>query len=557
MYSDEYLKKVVNDFPSFIELIWEHLNLPEPTPVQMDMAKYMQHAPRRCCVQGFRGIAKSYEASGLAIWHLLRDPNKKILVVSASKERADAFSTFTRRLIDEVPLLHHLKPKNGQRDSKISFDVGPALADHSPSVKSVGITGQLTGSRADIIIADDIEVMNNSDTQTKRDKLSELVKEFDAVLKPLKSSMILYLGTPQTEMSIYNRLPERGYQIRIWTARYPTLENRVRYNGRLAPWIEDNLDRGIHKPNDPVDPKRFDHVDLLEREASYGRSGFALQFMLDTSLSDANKYPLKLSDLIVMDVNKDLAPAKVVWCNGHDKIKDLPADGLAGDKFYSPMYISESWTKYQGSVMVIDPSGRGTDMTSFCVIKMLGGILYVTKVGSLAGGYDEPTLKQLALAAQDQQVNEIVIEDNFGDGMFTALFKPVLKKYWRCNVSEVKHLKQKEVRIIDTLEPVMNQHRLVMDASIIQQDYNMFASEQNRQYRLFYQMTRLTKDRGSLKHDDAIDCLAMGVAYWLEQMGTDTDSIEAELEEKAILDSLEEFTGFDSSFGTNDTTTWQ
>ena len=103
-----------------------------------------------------------------------------------------------------MPICRHLIAKEGQRWSKIAFDVAPAKASGSASVKSVGISGQITGSRADIIIADDIEVPNNSMTQMMREKLSEAVKEFDAVLKP--DGRILYLGTPQNEMSIYNTL---------------------------------------------------------------------------------------------------------------------------------------------------------------------------------------------------------------------------------------------------------------------------------------------------------------------------------------------------------------
>ena len=46
----------------------------------------------------------------------------------------------------------------------------------------------------------------------------------------------------------------------------------------------------------PTDTLRFSDFDLLEREASYGGSGFALQFMLDTRLSDAQRYPLKVDE---------------------------------------------------------------------------------------------------------------------------------------------------------------------------------------------------------------------------------------------------------------------
>ena len=180
-------------------VIWNHLNLPSPTPIQYDMGQYLQTGPRRMLIEGFRGVGKSWITSGFACWTLLNDPQAKILVVSASKDRADAFSSFVKRLISEVPILQHLQAGPGQRDSMISFDVGPATASHSPSVKSVGITGQISGSRANVLIADDTETPGNSQTQTMRDRLSEAVKEFDAVIVP--GARIIYLGTPQTEMS--------------------------------------------------------------------------------------------------------------------------------------------------------------------------------------------------------------------------------------------------------------------------------------------------------------------------------------------------------------------
>ena len=163
----------LKDFRNFVYLVWEHLGLPNPTKVQYDIASFLQYGPRRKTICAFRGVGKSYLTSAFAVWKLLIDPDINVLVVSASKTRSDDFSTFTQRLIAEMPILEHLRPKKGQRDSKIAFDVGPAAAAHAPSVKSVGITGQLTGSRADYIIADDVESLNNSATQGMREKLGE------------------------------------------------------------------------------------------------------------------------------------------------------------------------------------------------------------------------------------------------------------------------------------------------------------------------------------------------------------------------------------------------
>jgi len=514
----------LQDFRNFTYLVWQHLGLPEPTPIQYDIAHYLQHSPKRCIIEAFRGVGKSYITAAYVVHQLLLDPQLKFMVVSASKARADDFSTFTQRIITELPICQHLVAKDGQRWSKIAFDVAPAKASGSPSVKSVGVTGQLTGSRADIIIADDVEVPNNSMTHMMREKLGETVKEFDAVLKP--DGKIIYLGTPQNEMSLYNTLTTRGYDMRVWPARYPTLERAEKaYGGRLAPslyeYLQDNLEAvyGL-----PTDSKRFDDEDLLERELSYGRSGFALQFMLDTSLSDANKYPLKLADLMIMSCDRDTAPEKVVY--GIMKpLNELPNVGLSGDKFYAPEETLGR-SEYTGSILAIDPSGRGSDETAYAIVKMLNGFLYVVDAGGIAGGYSQETLQTLADLAKVHRVNMVLVESNFGDGMFTELMKPYLEKTYPVSMEEVRHSKQKEHRIIDTLEPVMNQHKLVIDPKVIQKDYDSVQSmppERAVKYMLTYQLTRITKQRGALAHDDRLDVLAMAVQYWVDQMAADAD----------------------------------
>jgi len=525
MKKKQAVPEALRDFRNFTYLVWQHLGLPEPTPVQYDIAHYLQNSPKRCIIEAFRGVGKSYITAAYVVHQLLLDPDKKFMVVSASKARADDFSTFTQRIITELPICKHLVAKDGQRWSKIAFDVAPARASGSPSVKSVGVTGQLTGSRADVIIADDVEVPNNSMTHMMRERLAESVKEFDAVLKP--EGKIIYLGTPQNEMSLYNTLLTRGYQMRVWPARYPSLERAEKaYGGRLAPFLHDTL---VEKQEAvyglPTDDRRFDDEDLIERELSYGRSGFALQFMLDTSLSDANKYPLKLSDLMIMSCDKDTAPEKMVY--GIMKpMSDLPNVGLSGDKFYAPE-DTVGRAKYTGSVLAIDPSGRGSDETAYAIVKMLNGFLYVVDAGGIEGGYSATTLQHLTDLAKVHSVNLVLIESNFGDGMFTELLKPYMTKTYPCTMEEVRHNTQKEQRIIDTLEPIMNQHRLVIDPKVIQKDYDSVQNmppEKGVKYMLTYQMTRITKQRGALAHDDRLDVLAMACQYWVDQMAADADN---------------------------------
>lgn len=513
----------LRDFRNFLYLVWQHLALPEPTPIQYDLAAYLQNGPKRCVIQAFRGVGKSFVTSAFVIHQLLLDPSKNILVVSSSKQRADDFTTFTLRLIEGMEILAHLRPREDQRKSKIAFDVGPAPPSQSPSVVSKGITSQITGSRADLIVADDVESANNSLTQMMRDKLGESVKEFDAVLKP--DGRIVYLGTPQTEASLYATLPERGYETRIWPARYPEARLRESYGSRLAPVIAGKLDADPNMVGKPTDPRRFSEIDLMEREMSFGRSGFALQFMLDTSLSDLDRYPLKLSDIIVTECDLETAPEKLVW--GKDRpCPELPCVGLNGDRWFRAVAMVDASNPkpYAGSVMSIDPSGRGSDETAYAVVKMLNGFLHVTEAGGVPGGYDERTMKELVDIARRNKVNHIVVESNFGDGMFTELLKPHLRAGHNCFIEEVRHSVQKEKRIIDTLEPVLNQHRLVVDSRVVQRDYETAkTTERSIHYSLFYQLSRVVRAKGALVHDDRLDALAIAVAYWTEQMAQDAD----------------------------------
>lgn len=533
----------LKDFRNFLYYVWH--SLPQikrdPTPIQYDIAEYMQYGAKRGVIQGFRGVGKSWICSAFVVHQLLLDASKNILVVSASKTRADDFSTFTLRLLQELEILRALRPRTDQRFSKVSFDVGLAPASHAPSVKSLGITSQLTGSRADIIIADDIEVPTNSATQGMRDKLSEQIKEFDAILKPNDDAKILFLGTPQCEDSVYRKLIERGYSLKVWPSETVTPEtNDNVYGGTVSDLCVSDSVIPL-----PTEPSRFTELDLNERKISYGSVGYALQFMLNPSLSDIDRFPLKLRNLIIHDVDRDLAPEKLVWAASADlEQQSLPCVGLRGDRFYRPMKIVGDMVPYTGSVMSIDPSGRGKDETGYAVTKMLNGTLYVPEAGGLQGGYDPKTLVELVDIAKRNKVNKIVVESNFGDGMFTQLITPLLRDKYPCSIEEVRHNIQKEKRIIDTLEPLLGGHRLVIDPSVIEKDYKsaqVHPPEQQLHYMLFHQMTRITSGRGSIRHDDRLDALSIACNYWVEQMAQDADDKINERKEELVRIELDNF----------------
>ncbi len=514
------LEALQDDFKLFLTALWEQLELPPPTRAQFSIADYLQYGPKRLQIQAFRGVGKSWITGAFVLWTLFKDPEKKIMIISASKERADNMSIFLQKLIIETPWLSHLQPKSDDsRWSRISFDV--ACSPHqAPSVKSVGITGQLTGSRADLMVLDDIEVPGNSMTEMMREKLLQLCTEAESILTPKNDSRICYLGTPQTVFTVYRKLAERSYRPFVWPARYP--RKLSQYEGLIAPQLQEDIDNGA-KPWEETDPDRFSSDDLIEREASMGRSNFMLQFMLDTSLSDAEKFPLKMADLVVTSVNPSKAPESVVWCSDPaNVIKGLTTVGLPGDYFYSPMRLVGEWEDYQETICSVDPSGRGSDETTAAFISQRNGFLYLHEMRAYRDGYSDSTLLDILKGCKKFNVSSLLIESNFGDGIVAELFKKHLQNTKQAiHIEETRANVRKEDRIIDSLEPVMNQHRLVIDKSVIEWDYASNpdeAPEKRLLYMLFYQMSRMCREKYAVKHDDRLDALAQGVQYFTEAL---------------------------------------
>lgn len=511
--------RLKSDFKTFLKAIWHELGLPSPTRAQYAIADYLQNGPKRLQVQAFRGIGKSYVTAAYVLWELYKDPDKKIICVSASKERADSNSIFIQKLILSIPWLSHMRPSGDEyRWSRISFDIGGCKPTQSPSVKSVGITGNMTGSRADIMLFDDVEVPNNSATDMQREKLIQLISEAEAILMPKPSSRIIFLGTPQTTFTCYRKLAERGYRPFVWPSRYP--DKPELYEGLLAPQLDEDLANGA-KPGDPTDT-RFSDIELMEREASMGRSNFQLQFQLNTTLSDAEKFPLRFADFIVTPIGNECAERYTWSSDPRYLLKDLPAVGLPGDRWYSPMFIDAACCDFSETIVSLDPSGRGLDETVAVVLSQANGYIFVRDMQAFRDGYSDDTLRAVVSLAKRYKAGTLLVESNFGDGMVCELLKKhLVQQQTNCHVEEVRATVRKEERIIDTLEPVLNQHRLIIDPKIIEWDYRSnpdVAPEKRLEYMLMYQLSRLCREKGAVKHDDRVDALSQGVQWFTDAL---------------------------------------
>lgn len=549
-------------FPEFLKLVWSHLRLPQPTRAQLEIAQRLQYGydssedprdieKREDIIRAFRGIGKSYVTGSFAIWRLARNPrDEKILVVSATGSKAKEFVSFTKSLINTMDLLEFLRPRDENRNQADRFDVNGASISQSFSLKAAGIDGQITGSRATLIIADDIEIVQNSMTEEARQRLLNKVSEFEAIKMP--GADVIFLGTPQTEESIYNRLvAERQYTCFCIPARYPRADKFNAYllkteTGHevniLAPFLINDFETGKITYWSPTDPERFDNEELNSREAK-GRSFFALQYQLDTSLSDAERYPLRQHDLMVFECNPLKAPMTVQWGLHNDRknvLQGIPNLGFSGDHLLRPLFVSDEWRDYESTIIYVDPSsGRGNDEFAWAVMKSLNGMLYLLKVGTVLEGM-EKAFTELAMDAKRFNVSVVEFEPNTGGEMLTMSFQPILQKIWPggCTVRLSEWAtRQKETRIIDTLEPVLTQHRLVVNESFLKED----ASVSDRNYSLLYQLTHITRERGCLTHDDRLDAVAGAVASFTRDMGMDVDEAAKAMKEAEMEEEIQDF----------------
>lgn len=239
---NQYLDSIARSFPMFLFELWVAIDFPPPVLHQLDIGDWLQHGPRRRGARAWRGASKTLITIAYSLWRLFRNPEEKVLAVSQSAYHAQQSLHLARQWIEEVPFLRHMRPGKERRDSAIRFDVGTSvdMKDRVASWESCGITGQLAGKRGTLIIADDIETEENSLTLLQRERLREIVKELDRVIKPNEESDIIYLGTPFHESdSLYDDLPKRGYTFRAWPARFPGPEQDIQF---VSPLIRDLLE---------------------------------------------------------------------------------------------------------------------------------------------------------------------------------------------------------------------------------------------------------------------------------------------------------------------------
>lgn len=545
----------LTDFRIFLKAVWRTHGLPDPTLAQQDIAYWLQHGPPERVVMAERGEGKTWITVAFVLWALYMNHNERVLLISQSAVHARKSLKLARQWIDAIPFLSHMKPRpqHKQRDGVDQFDIGPASHDRMASVTALGITGQIVGNRGSLIIPDDIETDETVLTVNSREQLKQRILEFENVRVP--GSSVVVLGTPHHEDSIYNEFERIGYAIRHWPALYPKPHEAT---AELSPTLVKQMEKNPDLVGTSVSPGRFSDVYYADRLVKVGKANFAQQYMLRNDLSDAERCPLKLKDLIVYPVDASYAPIAISWGqsdhNGSTRIEDIPNFGLPGDGCYAPIFIHHERERYAGTKMVIDPAGgegktqgnrrkQRHDETAWAIVGQLNGYLFLKHVGGYRGGHDESNLRKIVKAARDYAVNDIYIEKNFGGDMLGQLLKPALSRAflkpgdprnangWAARVESYSRTKwdgAKHDRIIGNLDPILLQHRLIVDPAVVRDE--AFA----------YQLTHITSRKGCIPHDDRVEAVAECVGFFMDVMDQDP-----ELQAQRVLDDRESDTDAD------------
>lgn len=512
------------------------------TQLQIDIGNFLQSDTRLGMIQAQRSQAKSTIVAMFAVWQLIHDCKHRILVVSAGADVAAEIANWIIQIIMSWDILECLRPdrQHGDRASSKAFDINWQLkgAEKSPSIACIGITANMQGRRADLLIPDDIESSKNGTTETQRAALEHLSKDFTSICQ---TGRIMYLGTPQTTDSIYNNLTARGYQIRVWTGRVPTNEEAEHYGNTLAPFIRAMMDDpknqiggGVDGTRGaPTDPVLLGEEALTAKELDQGSPYFNLQHMLNTTLSDENRHPLKAKNLIVMSFGVDKAPGEITWMPSVQNQINVDGKFTSKPQFFRPFHVSHQLYDFEGRHMYVDTAGGGKngDETVAAVTYFLHGYIFLAEILKLEGGYSPENYEALSKLAMKHRVNSIDVEKNFGFGAFASAWRPIIRATYKAAgltncpaIEDVWESGQKELRIIDTLEPIMARHRLIVHEDIIEYDVystSKYPIDQRESYKFFHQLAKVSRTKGALIHDDSLDAVAGSVRKWVTMLAVD------------------------------------
>ncbi len=453
------------DFKLFVVLWNQRMNLTTPQ-IHLKMADWLEwnwsKGNTRLLLMAFRSAGKSTIVGLFAAWLLYRQADLRILVLAADFSLAKKMVRNVKRIIERHPLTTKLKPEKAEQWASDRFTVKRMFESRDPSMMAKGITSNITGSRADIVICDDVEVPNTCDSAEKRRELRERLGEMEYVLVP--GGMQLYVGTPHNYHTIYADEPrkelgeEKPFLPGFERMKLPVLDK----HGESA-WIE-----------------RYSEDDIARMKRSAGPNKFASQMMLEpVNIAEGRLNPKLLQ---VYDHELDYTKELQTLFIGQTKL-------VSASAFWDPAFGSAKGDNSVMAVLFADAEG------SF----YLHHIAYIENEQS--SEVDEATQQCMRVAqiAKTHYLPSMSVEIN-GIGKFlpNILRNELSKAKAPCRVQEISQTRNKDLRILEAFDAVLAAKRLYVHRSVLQTPF----------------MTEMQEWRpGSSKSpDDGLDAVAGALA---------------------------------------------
>lgn len=453
------------DFKFFIRQ-WNSTQKLDTPAIHLKIADWLERAWKtektRLLLMAFRSSGKSTLVGLFAAWLLYRKPELRILVLAADFSLAKKMVRNVKRIIELHPLCEGMKPSKADQWAADRFTVNRPMELRDPSMLARGIDSNITGSRADIVICDDLEVPNTSDTESKRADLRERLLEISYVLVP--GGTELYVGTPHNFFTIYADEPKTEYgEDRAFLEGYHALRIPVFNAQGNSAW-----------------PERFSAINLERIKLQTGPNKFASQMMLQ---------PVNIAE---GRLNPDLLK---LYAGELDYTRELGALFLNGTRMVS---ASAFW----------DPafaSARGDRSVLACVFADEEGNFYLHRTAYIKSdcgpGDDEATAqcRMVAGIAKELHLPSIAVETN-GIGKFlpAILRNELAKAHAPSAVVDITSTRAKNDRILEAFDAPMAAGRLYVHHSVTKTPFMTEIRE--------WQPGR------SKGHDDGLDAAAGAIA---------------------------------------------
>ncbi len=425
-------------FPLFLTLWNRGQGLSTPD-VHYDIAHWLEDCwnndQRYMLLMAFRSCGKSTIVGLFCAWLLFSDPNLRILVLAADLNLARKMVRNVKKIIERHMLTQHLLPEKKEQWASDSFMIKRDLERRDPSMQAKGITANITGCRAEVIICDDVEVPKTCDTADKRQDLRERLLEIEYIL--VQGGTRLYVGTPHNYYSIYADAPRKEIGEDV-----PFLQD---YNRKRYPILDET--------GASAWPERYSIADIERMKIHTGPNKFESQMMLKpVALNEGRLNP---EDLNIYDDEidyKEVAGRPQLWLNGRQL--------TSCSAFWDPAFASAQ--------------GRGDSSVLAVIYTDNQGRHYVHRTEYIraaeSDNQDEATqqCKIVARIAGALLLPSITIEIN-GLGRFlpNMLRKHLSKMGIASAVVELSSRRPKALRIIEAFDAVMAAKALYVHQSVI------------------------------------------------------------------------------------------